>query len=219
MNKDQLAIIASETEDFCEGETKDYDLSKGSVCFDKNFMQTDLLTNIQLVQKSPAKTSIDPQWAKIVVEAIGYELSDVLPIIWDYAVSFSLNLSFCYPTTVVNFTRMEMFSLLGIGFTSVHVELVCSYDLAWACPLDRIRAYSSFCLRATRVYLNNTLRRKLWDGGIYSQQHQLWWQGRRLLPLSDLPWYRPTPPPPFNIDGLSISAFVEKAKSLVSLDP
>lgn len=217
MNKDQLAIIASDTDDFCEGETKDYDLSKGFVCFDKNFMQTDLLTNIQLVQKSPAKMSIDPQWAKIVVEAIGDELKDVLPIIWDYAVEFSLNLCFVFynfEPYVVNFTRMEMFPLLGTGYTSIQVKLVCSCDLANACL-----SYSSFCLRATRVYLNKELRKKLWDGGIYSQQHQLWWQGRFLLPLSQLPYDQPTPPPPFNIDGLSLSAFVEKAKSLVSLDP
>ena len=168
-------------------------------------MEADVLTDLRLVQKG--KLDVDPQWAKIVREAIGDELNDLLPIIWEYAIEFSLNLCFTFNSQPysVNFTRMDFYPLLSGSWSFAKIKLACSYS--WY--LDRANVYTRFYLRATPVYVEKKVRHRLHYGGICSQQHNLCWQGPDLFPLSDFSRFG-SGAFPLNIDGLSLSALVEK---------
>lgn len=61
---------------FAECKPRDYDFSPSSwkaIHLNNRSMEADVLTDLHLVQKG--KLDVDPQWAKIVGEAIGDELN------------------------------------------------------------------------------------------------------------------------------------------------
>lgn len=60
-----------------------------------------MVGNMNLVQKE--KTQFSPEWAKIM----NCELNSLLNIIWEYAVTVSLDL--CFGSRTVNFTQIDFF--------------------------------------------------------------------------------------------------------------